>query len=92
MNLSNNRLGDKATRRRLGDAGLSPAYSTISVKKKEQLKSALRKVDRQISFQFHPWKLEMMRKTPNLYYQELQRFTKLDEKRKNIRNKLKGYE
>jgi hypothetical protein len=94
-NKSRNRLGEKDTASSSRDVGLSPTFSTISKKKKQVLWNQLRKVDRQLSKllgYIDSITLVLASDWYNRVYPErIAKIIKLDLKRKEIRNKLKGY-
>lgn len=95
MNKSRNRLGEKDMTSSGQNVGLSPTFSTISKKKKLSLWNQLRKTDRQISKlvgYYDTIQKAMKSDWMHLYNPDkIDKLIKLDIKRKNIRNKLKGY-
>lgn len=92
---SRNRLGEQDTASSSRDVGLSPTFSTISKKKKQVLWNQLRKVDRQISKLLgHSCSVKYMLDSDwyhKVFPERIAKIIKLDLKRKEIRNKLKGY-
>lgn len=92
---SRNRLGEKDTAGSSGNVGLSPTFSTISKKKKAVLWSRLKKVDRQISKLFgYSCSIKYMLDSDwyhKVWPERIGKIIKLDLKRKQIRNQLKGY-
>ena len=93
MKKSRDRLGEKDTSRSGGDGGLSPSLST---KQKQLLWNRLKEVDKKISklASYYGGSIEKTLKSNfmRLYKSGvIYQLEKLDENRKNIRNKLKGY-
>ena len=71
--------------RRIAGDGSSPSRpTTLPAWKKKKLWHQLRKLDRQISKLSGAWSMSFAR-------QFINKIIKLDEKRKKIRNQLKGY-